>query len=183
MTDHSVLLGRISTDMPSQPEINPEATASFASIEHLKQMIRTGVLDLENNTEVQPEIEQIFQNLSILKAVENVHLAEREQNACSQLLKKIMEGNGTDEELDQLAGLADMITNTALCGLGMKQYVIDPTVCKGCSRCAKQCPVDAISGQIRSPFVINPHKCIRCGSCTDTCAFHAISLTTFGYPA
>ena len=41
MTDHSVLLGRISTDMPSQPEINPEATASFASIEHLKQMIQT----------------------------------------------------------------------------------------------------------------------------------------------
>lgn len=100
-----------------------------------------------------------------------------------QLLKKIMEGNGTEQELDQLAELADMITNTALCGLGMKQYVIDPTVCKGCSRCAKQCPVDAISGQIRSPFVINPHKCIRCGSCTDTCAFHAISLTTFGYPA
>lgn len=68
MTDHSVLLGRISTDMPSQPEINPEATASFASIEHLKQMIRTGVLDLENNTEVQPEIEQIFQKFIHLES-------------------------------------------------------------------------------------------------------------------
>lgn len=183
MTDNSVFLGRISEDIPSQPEINPEATASFASIEHLKQMIRTGVLDIENHTEIQPEIEQIFQKFIHLASCGKCAPCREGTKRMRQLLKKIMEGNGTDQELDQLAELADMITNTALCGLGMKQYVIDPTVCKGCSRCAKQCPVDAISGQIRSPFVINPHKCIRCGSCTDTCAFHAISLTTFGYPA
>ena len=86
MTDHSVLLGRISTDMPSQPEINPEATASFASIEHLKQMIRTGVLDLERFSR---KLNRFFKNLSILKAVENVHLAEREQNACANCSKKL----------------------------------------------------------------------------------------------
>ena len=56
----------------------------------------------------------------------------------------------------------------------LKQIVIDPELCKGCSKCARQCPVEAISGKIKEPFKIDLNKCIRCGSCLTACPFNAI---------
>ncbi len=55
------------------------------------------------------------------------------------------------------------------------RYVIDPAKCKGCSACARVCPADAISGEIRKPFTIDTSKCIKCGSCIEKCKFGAIS--------
>ena len=46
--------------------------------------------------------------------------------------------------------------------------------CKGCSLCSKKCPVNAISGQIKSLYVIDAEKCIRCSQCLDNCKFGAI---------
>lgn len=56
----------------------------------------------------------------------------------------------------------------------LKSIHIDSALCKGCSRCAKGCPVGAISGELKSPFVIDEKKCIKCGACVSSCAFHAI---------
>ena len=52
---------------------------------------------------------------------------------------------------------------------------IDPKKCKGCSACARKCPVGAISGEIRKPFVIDASKCIKCGACKAACKFSAIT--------
>jgi NADH-quinone oxidoreductase subunit F len=52
--------------------------------------------------------------------------------------------------------------------------LIDPQLCKGCSKCSKVCPVQAISGEIKKPFVINTDKCIKCGTCVSSCPFKAI---------
>lgn len=68
----------------------------------------------------------------------------------------------------------DKFCRTGTCQ-SLKHYAIDPALCKGCSKCARNCPVGAITGEIRSPFVINQSKCIKCGACEANCAFHAIS--------
>ncbi|MBP8614063.1 MAG: NADH-quinone oxidoreductase subunit NuoF [Firmicutes bacterium] len=53
-------------------------------------------------------------------------------------------------------------------------YRINPDKCKGCSLCAKNCPVNAISGEARKPFKIDPEACIKCGTCFEKCPFGAI---------
>lgn len=53
-------------------------------------------------------------------------------------------------------------------------YYIDPELCRGCSKCARNCPVEAISGEIKSPFTIDTSKCIKCGACVENCSFGAV---------
>lgn len=57
----------------------------------------------------------------------------------------------------------------------MTKVMIDKTKCRGCSLCSKNCPVGAITGELKSPFEINQDKCIKCGVCIAKCPFKAIS--------
>ena len=54
------------------------------------------------------------------------------------------------------------------------RYEILPDKCKGCTKCARNCPVGAISGKVKEPHVIDQSKCIKCGACMDGCKFAAI---------
>ena len=58
----------------------------------------------------------------------------------------------------------------------LRRFIISPERCKGCSKCARNCPVGAISGQLREPYVIDTEKCIKCGACESACAFGAIHV-------
>ena len=53
-------------------------------------------------------------------------------------------------------------------------YEIIPEKCKGCTKCARNCPVNAISGKVKEPHVIDQNKCIKCGACMEGCKFDAI---------
>ena len=53
-------------------------------------------------------------------------------------------------------------------------YYILTDKCRGCTLCARNCPVQAISGSVKSPHVIDTTKCIRCGQCIAHCRFGAI---------
>lgn len=58
----------------------------------------------------------------------------------------------------------------------MKQYKIHPDLCRGCSKCAKNCPVQAITGELKKCYHIDPNICIHCGACKENCAFDAIYI-------
>ena len=53
-------------------------------------------------------------------------------------------------------------------------YKIVEDKCKGCTACARVCPVGAISGTVKQPHVIDTSKCIKCGACMEKCKFGAI---------
>jgi NADH-quinone oxidoreductase subunit F len=58
----------------------------------------------------------------------------------------------------------------------MRVYTIDADKCKGCTKCARNCPANAITGNKKEPHTIDTSKCIKCGTCLDNCPFGAISM-------
>ncbi len=124
-----------------------------------------------------------------------------------EILTKITDGRGTEEDLNTLKELAQTIKDTSLCGLGQtapnpvlstmkyfwEEYVAHVRdhrcpagVCKkllrfeitskciGCTKCARNCPVSCISGNVRGLHTIDQQKCIKCGACYSACPVHAI---------
>ncbi len=74
---------------------------------------------------------------------------------------------------EYLAHVVDKRCPAGVCK-DLLQYKIVRDKCKGCSLCAKNCPVGCIYGEIKQPFVIDQSKCIKCGTCVEKCRFGAI---------
>lgn len=73
--------------------------------------------------------------------------------------------------------LAHVIDKTCPAGVctALLKYHIDPDKCIGCTVCAKACPVDAISGEVKKTHEIDKETCTKCGECMKKCKFNAIS--------
>ena len=127
-----------------------------------------------------------------------------------EILTRITEGNGKEEDIELLEELCLAIKDGALCGLGqtapnpvlttlkyfkneyvehivdkkckahectnLLRYEINTDLCRGCTLCAKKCPVDAISGTVKNPHIIDMDKCIKCGNCKTVCKFNAVEV-------
>ncbi|MDA3931369.1 MAG: 4Fe-4S binding protein [Tenericutes bacterium] len=117
-----------------------------------------------------------------------------------EILERLVNMEGNPEDLERLRVLGENIKNTSLCGLGqtapnpvlstMKYfreeyeayayrtkktaYSINPKLCVGCTKCARNCPVDCIEGKVREVHFIDETKCIACGACYDACPVNAV---------
>lgn len=117
-----------------------------------------------------------------------------------EILHRLTDMEGTPEDLELLEALCNNVKNTSLCGLGQSapnpvlstmhhfkneyedyayqrkktSYSIVADKCIGCTRCKKVCPVDCISGSIKTVHVIDESACIACGACDDACPVDAI---------
>jgi NADH-quinone oxidoreductase subunit F len=71
------------------------------------------------------------------------------------------------------AHVRDKVCPAGQCTALLKPW-INAEKCKGCGKCAKKCPVEAISGELKQPHVIDQDKCIKCGACLQSCKFGAV---------
>lgn len=185
-----------------------DSKMDFDSLSKIDAMIGSGGLVVMDEDTCMVEVARFFMNFTQRESCGKCVPCREGTKRMLEILERIVAGNGELSDLDELEELADMIENTALCGLGksapkpvistihafrkeyeehivdkkcrahvcsgLRVFKIDPDKCKGCSKCARNCPVSAISGKVKSPFVIDNKKCIKCGSCMDNCAFGAI---------
>ena len=67
-----------------------------------------------------------------------------------------------------------------ICNKEKPHPVIDADKCKGCGKCRKTCPMEAISGSPKQVHTIDPEKCVNCGACVSSCPFGAIAASKEG---
>ena len=182
----------------------------FDSLTKIGAMIGSGGLVVMDEDTCMVEVARFFMSFTQRESCGKCVPCREGTQRMLEILERIVAGQGTMEDLDTLRDLADMIENTALCGLGksapkpvistlnafrdeyvahirdrrcpagvcskLRVYSIDPAKCKGCSKCARNCPASAIHGTLKSPYTIDQDACIRCGSCVEQCAFGAITV-------
>ena len=67
-----------------------------------------------------------------------------------------------------------------ICNREKPHPTIDADKCKGCGKCRKNCPMEAISGTVKQPHTIDPERCVNCGACVASCPFGAITAAKEG---
>ena len=105
---------------------------------------------------------------SLAKMIQNSSLCGLGKTAPNPVLSTL--ANFEDEYREHIF---DKKCRTGSCR-SLTTYVIDPAVCKGCTKCARNCPAGAITGELKKPHHIDTDKCIKCGTCKSGCPFGAI---------
>ena len=124
---------------------------------------------LEKITEGRGELEDLDKLEELAKYIQAIALCGLGQTAPNPILSTLEHFRDEYE-----AHIIEKRCPAGVCK-ALLNYTIDPEKCKGCTKCARNCPVGAISGAVKQPHVIDTSKCIKCGACMDNCAFGAVS--------
>ncbi len=185
-----------------------DSRMDFDSLKKIGAMIGSGGLVVMDENTCMVEVARFFMDFTQRESCGKCVPCREGTKRMLEIMERIVNGEGTLSDLDELEELADMIENTALCGLGkgapkpvisalngfreefeehilqkkcrahicsnLLSYHIDPEKCRGCSKCARNCPAGAITGVVKMPFVIHEEKCVKCGACLENCSFGAV---------
>ena len=131
--------------------------------EGTKRMLE--ILDRIVANEGSPEDLDMLENLA--DTISTTALCGLGQSACKPVLSTLRYFR--DEYLHHVVD-----HHCPVCNGRKRRLEIKEDLCKGCGKCAKNCPMEAISGHPRTPYVIDNEKCIHCGACWGACPFGAI---------
>ncbi|MTI67545.1 MAG: NADH-quinone oxidoreductase subunit NuoF [Firmicutes bacterium] len=122
---------------------------------------------LEKITKGNGELEDLDNLESLANTIKQASLCGLGQTAPNPVLSTLKHFR---EEYK--AHVIDKTCPTGTCKDLLSFYITDE--CKGCTKCSKACPVDAIEGEVKQKHIIDRDKCIKCGECVSQCPFDAI---------
>ena len=125
---------------------------------------------LEKVTKGEGTMEHIDKLRNLATVVKDTSLCGLGQSSPNPVLSTI--DNFYDEYIDHVINKK---CHAGVCK-SLMQYLIIPDKCIGCTLCARNCPVNAISGDKKQVHLIDQEKCIKCGACLEKCKFTAIFI-------
>ena len=190
------------------PKENLDVKIDYENLASIGSMMGSGGLIVMDDTKCMVNIAKFYLDFTVSESCGKCTPCRIGTKRMHEILQKICDGNGEEEDLEKLERLANNIKKASVCGLGqtapnpvlstmryfkdeyedhvkkhecktmeckaMAKITIDPEKCRGCHLCAKSCPVNAISGEIKEVHKIDQSKCIKCRSCLTKCPFKAI---------
>ena len=155
-----------------------DSKMDFDSLAKIGAMIGSGGLVIMDEDTCMVEVARFFMSFTQRESCGKCVPCREGTKRMLEILERIVAGNGKPSDMDELRDLEHI--NEKRCRTGvcsnLRKFQIDPEICKGCSKCARNCPAGAIEGVLKSPYHINQEKCIKCGACMEQCPFKAIHI-------
>jgi len=183
------------------PSSKFDTEITYENLVALGSMMGSGGMIVMDEDTNMVELAKFYLEFTVEESCGKCSLCRLGTRRLLDLLEKIIDGRGVEEDIADLEATAECIKAGALCGLGQTApnpilstlrwyrqeyeafigngdnqfaYRIDPDQCVGCTACAKACPVECIEGEVKKVHTIREEDCIRCGACEAKCKFDAI---------